>query len=223
MPLVVIEGAETAIRYRNDIIRLIVQPYRQNFGEELVLMDDNSRPHRAYLVNEFLHDKNIARLEWPACFPDMNPIDHAWDTLKRAALGRDDPSTNLRDLRRFAIEEWDNLDQQDLDEPVDSMPRRVQACISARGRAARYYVMMMMSKAENYKPRFPISSGTPCALASLFTSVQHCLEMLVHYLVTLWYKPVQTTSLHIRRSMFLQRHGVRSQSQSPNCSTPLGI
>ena len=31
------------------------------FREELDLMDDNSRPHRAHLVNEFLHDNNIAR------------------------------------------------------------------------------------------------------------------------------------------------------------------
>ena len=30
-PLVVMEGAEMAIRYRNDILRPIVQSYRQNF------------------------------------------------------------------------------------------------------------------------------------------------------------------------------------------------
>ena len=136
-PLVYIEGAETAIRYRNGILRTIVQPYRQNFGEELVLMDDNSLPHHAYLVNEFLHD-NIVRLEWPACSPDMNPIEHAWDALKRAVFGRDDPSTTLRDLRRIAIEELDNLHQQNLDELVDSMPRRIQARINARGHATGY-------------------------------------------------------------------------------------
>ena len=97
----VTEGAETAIRYRNDILRPILQPYRQNFGEEFALMDDSSRPHRAHFVNEFLHDNIIARLEWPACSLYMNPIDHAWDTLKRAVFGRDDPPTTLRDLRRF--------------------------------------------------------------------------------------------------------------------------
>ena len=49
--------------------------------------------------------------------------------MKRAVFGRDDPPTTLRDLRSIAIEEWDNLDQQDLDELVDSLPRRIQVCI----------------------------------------------------------------------------------------------
>ena len=53
-----------------------------------------------------------------------------------------------------------------------------------------------ISKAENYMPHFPIMSGVLCALASLFTSVQHCLEILVYYLVTLSYKPVQQSQTH---------------------------
>ena len=58
-------------------------------------MDDGSRPHRAHLVSEFI-DNNIARLEWVACSPDMNPIEHAWDTLKSAVFGRIDQSTTQR-------------------------------------------------------------------------------------------------------------------------------
>ena len=85
--------------------------YRNHIGRiARVLMDDSSCPHHAHLVNVFFHDNNIARLEWPACSSDMNPIDHVWDILRRAVFGRDDPPTTLRDLCRFAVEEWDNLD-----------------------------------------------------------------------------------------------------------------
>ena len=49
----------------------------------------------------------------------------------------------------------------------------------------------LWSRLRSISRTFPIPSGAPCALASLFTSVQHCLEMLVHYLVTLSYKPLQ--------------------------------
>ena len=95
-PLVVMEYAETALRYMNDILRPIVLPYRQNIEEAFVFMDDNSRPHRAHVVNFFLQDDDIARLEWPACSPDINPIGHAWDRLKRAVYGPIDPSNTQR-------------------------------------------------------------------------------------------------------------------------------
>ena len=58
--------------------------------------------------------------------------------MKKAVFGQDDPPTTLRDLRRFAVDEWDNQDQQDLDELVDSMPRRIQARIKTRGHATGY-------------------------------------------------------------------------------------
>ena len=67
----------------------------------------------------------------------MNPIEHAWDIFKELFLD-EMAHQRLRDLRRIAIEEWDNLDQPDLDELVDSMPRRIQACINERGRATGY-------------------------------------------------------------------------------------
>ena len=99
------------------------------FLETLVVMDDNSRPHRAHLVNEIRVASMFSRHE---------PYRLGWDTLKMAVFGRDGPSTTLRDLCRFAVEEWDNLDQQDVDGLVDSMPLRIHACINARGHATGY-------------------------------------------------------------------------------------
>ena len=57
---------------------------------------------------------------------------------------------------------------------------------------------LFINKNEDYMPRFPISSGAPRTLAGMFTSVQHYLEMLVYYVVTLSYKPVQQSQTHNR-------------------------
>ncbi|GFX44562.1 transposable element Tcb2 transposase [Trichonephila clavipes] len=55
-------------------------------------MDDNCRPHRANLVEDFPFEKGILRMEWPACSPDMNPIEHIWNALGRRVAGRQPPS-----------------------------------------------------------------------------------------------------------------------------------
>ncbi|GBN35036.1 hypothetical protein AVEN_129147-1 [Araneus ventricosus] len=69
-------GALTAQRYRDDILRPIVVPYAAAIGDESILMEDNARPHRAELVDNFLFDEGIFRMDWPAYSPDLNPIEH---------------------------------------------------------------------------------------------------------------------------------------------------
>ncbi|GFS78505.1 transposable element Tcb2 transposase [Trichonephila clavipes] len=70
------DGPLTARRHRDEILRPIVVPYAGAIGDDFILMDDNCRPHRANLVEDFLFQEGIVRMEWPACSPDMNPIEH---------------------------------------------------------------------------------------------------------------------------------------------------
>ncbi|GFX18289.1 transposable element Tcb1 transposase [Trichonephila clavipes] len=70
------DGPLTARRYRDEILRPIVVPYAAAIGDDFILMDDNCRPHRANLVEDFLFEERIVQMEWPACSPDMNPIQH---------------------------------------------------------------------------------------------------------------------------------------------------
>ncbi|UYV69073.1 hypothetical protein LAZ67_6002272 [Cordylochernes scorpioides] len=75
------QGTLTGQRYRDEILAAYVMPQALEMGENFLLMDDNARPHRAGVVDIFLQNHAIARMNWPARSPDLNPFDHVWDNL----------------------------------------------------------------------------------------------------------------------------------------------
>ncbi|GFW23359.1 transposable element Tcb2 transposase [Trichonephila clavipes] len=103
------DGPLTTRRYRDEILRPIVVPYAAAIGDDFILMDDNCRPHRANLVEDFLFEERIVRMEWPACSPDMNPIEHIWNALRRRVAGHQPPPQTLQELERALLEEWDRI------------------------------------------------------------------------------------------------------------------
>ena len=137
-PLTVPEGNVNAVVYR-DILETQCLPYaRRVYGNNFQLQDDNARPHRALLVREFLDAEDVQQMPWPACSPDMNPIEHAWDALGRAINGRNIIPQTLQQLAQALTEEWDALPQESINNLVDSMTRRVDALIRVRGGHTRY-------------------------------------------------------------------------------------
>nr|CAH7732097.1 unnamed protein product [Callosobruchus chinensis] len=71
-----IPATMTGAYYLQNIINAIVQPFRSEIADQFIFMDDNARPRRTTAVQQALENGNIARLEWPAMSPDMNPIEH---------------------------------------------------------------------------------------------------------------------------------------------------
>ena len=69
----------------------------------------------------FLLEKGIIRMEWPACSPDMNPIGHVWDILGRRVTGRLPPQQILQGLERALLEGWDRIPQPFINSIIDSM------------------------------------------------------------------------------------------------------
>ena len=80
---VIQNGALMSVSYKDDILDVYVRPFAGAVSDNFVFMDDNARPHRARVVNDYLEDEGIERLEWPSRSPDLNPIKHAWDALQR--------------------------------------------------------------------------------------------------------------------------------------------
>ena len=55
--LLIIRRILNAQRYLHEILTPLVIPYAGTVGEGLILMDDNARPHRARVVEQFLEDQ----------------------------------------------------------------------------------------------------------------------------------------------------------------------
>ncbi|GFU85132.1 transposable element Tc1 transposase [Trichonephila clavipes] len=64
----------TGVRYRDEVLEPYVCFFRGACGSGFILLDDNVRPHRALLVDEFLESEDISRMDWPARSPYLNTI-----------------------------------------------------------------------------------------------------------------------------------------------------
>ncbi|GFW61877.1 transposable element Tcb1 transposase [Trichonephila clavipes] len=82
-------------------------------------VDDILRPHT---------------LPWPARSPDLSPVEHVWDQLKRQM-----PSCHsVHDLELAVQDLWAYLPQDNIRCLINSMPDHVAACIAAEGGPTRY-------------------------------------------------------------------------------------
>ncbi|GFX82797.1 uncharacterized protein TNCV_1699161 [Trichonephila clavipes] len=73
-------------------------------------------------------------LPWPACSPDLSPIEQVWDQLKRQM-----PSYHsVHDLELAVQDLWARLPQDNIRCLINSMPDRVAACIAAGDGPTRY-------------------------------------------------------------------------------------
>ncbi|UYV84058.1 hypothetical protein LAZ67_X001011 [Cordylochernes scorpioides] len=126
-------GTLTAQRYRDEILEPYLRPYRDQIGHNIIFMDDNARPHRARLVNEYLQSENIRRMDWPARSPDLNPIERVWDALGRRIGARHPSLRTLVELRTALLEEWGLLPLDLLlQSMVNSMRARCETLIAVR-------------------------------------------------------------------------------------------
>ncbi|GFY27004.1 transposable element Tcb2 transposase [Trichonephila clavipes] len=78
------------------------------------------------------------RMDWPAYSPDLNPIEHVWDGLRRRIATRLHHPANTQQLKQMLIEEWALLPQEMLNQLVLSMRRWREATTAVRGGLTPY-------------------------------------------------------------------------------------
>lgn len=124
--------------YKRDIVEGVVSQFHGAIGDNFRFLDDNATAHRANNVLDKVYELGIPTLPLPPRSPDLNPIEHAWDKLQRALENHSPVPQTLGELATVLPRLWQTIPAEDLNNLVESMPRRVEAVIEARGGWTRY-------------------------------------------------------------------------------------
>lgn len=86
----------------------------------------------------YLTQQKVRCLDWPGNSPDLNPIENLWAICK--AKVRKTDCTTVKKMVEAVIEVWfrDPEINQNCQNLIDSMPRRVQDVITAKGGHTSY-------------------------------------------------------------------------------------
>ncbi len=71
-----VNGTVTSQYYLNNIINPVIVPLHEQHRSDFIFMDDNAPAHRGRTIREWLLEAGVPQMEWPALFPDLNPIEN---------------------------------------------------------------------------------------------------------------------------------------------------
>lgn len=138
-PLVLVRGNMNAEAYQTVLDNAALPTLWAHFGTGPYLFQhDNAPCHTAGIINTWFEDMDVGKLDWPAQSPDLNPIEHLWDELERRLRARTSRPNNTTELFAALKEEWSKIPIETCRSLVDSLPRRIEAVIAAKGGPTPY-------------------------------------------------------------------------------------
>ena len=135
-----VEGRMDASQYVNILEENLAENIRilKLQKRNTLFQQDNDPKHTSNLAQKWFKDNKIDMMEWSAQSPDINPIEHLWELLKRRLNKYKEPPKGVYELWDRVAEEWNKITPEDYQNLIESLPRRLEAVYKAKGGHTKY-------------------------------------------------------------------------------------
>lgn len=132
--LCIVDGTLRSPDYKTILEQHVVE----NLSMSEYFQQDNSPVHSAKIIKEFLIEKNINILSWPAISPDMNIIENVWAIMCHTVYCNKKQYNDKESLQNAIIQSWNMIDQDYIQSLFNSIPSRLLECIDKKGNKISY-------------------------------------------------------------------------------------
>lgn len=107
------DGTINAEKYI-EILEQHMLPSRRHLSQGClcIFQPANAKAHSAHITKAWLRKKSVRVLDWPACSPDLSPIENVWGILKCKMCQR--RHRTAAHLKTCLQEEWDKVTPETL-------------------------------------------------------------------------------------------------------------
>jgi DDE superfamily endonuclease len=106
--------------------------------DDIIFQHDNDPKHTSKMATKWLSDHGFSVMVWPAQSADLNPIEHLWKHIKDRLKEYENPPKGVLELWERVEKEWNAIPAEVCQNLIESMPRRVEAVIKAKGGYTKY-------------------------------------------------------------------------------------
>ncbi len=133
-PLCFLKSTVNAAIYQEILEHFMLPSADKLYGDaDFIFQQDTTKGTKSWF-----NDHGVTVLNWPANSPDLNPIENIWGIVKRKM--RDTRPNNADELKAAIKATWASIPPQQCHKLINSMPRRIEAVIKAKGAPTKYWV-----------------------------------------------------------------------------------